>query len=188
MGKRPFWKLQRRAVARKQSFSRRHSVRYPYVSTAAGKTYRTKTLGKPCPRCFVPRVLAARRGAEGQDGDFQGWKTVDDHERVAGEGFQGSESVPEAGEFEISEGGEDLVRGQLAAEVRKMKKMSRSAALAVNVGGVAFAIECLELILVDKGVLRDNELMERIQLETKKRTEAIKNGNHGRICSTDVDF
>src|SRR5258706_13617769 len=126
MGKRPFWKPQRRAVERKQSFSRRHSVRYPYVSTAAGKTYRTQALGKPCPRCFVPRVLAARRGAEGQDGDFQGWKTVDDHERVAGEGFQGADSVPEAGKFEILEGGGGLVRGQLAAGGRKMEKMSGS--------------------------------------------------------------
>lgn len=80
------------------------------------------------------------------------------------------------------------MRGQVAAEVRKMKKMSRSAVLAVNVGGVAFAIECLELLLVDKGVLRDNELMDKIKAETEKRTEAIKHGHNGRINAADVDF
>jgi len=80
------------------------------------------------------------------------------------------------------------MRGVLAAEVRKMKKMSRTAALAVNVGGVAFALECLELLLIDKGVLRDNELMERIQFETEKRTKEMEHGNHGRIDSANVGF
>jgi hypothetical protein len=83
------------------------------------------------------------------------------------------------------------MRGNLAAEVRKMKKMSKTAALAVNVGGVAFAIECLELLLIDKGVLRDNELMEKIKAETEKRREAIEHGNQwsnpGRIDPAGLD-
>lgn len=43
------------------------------------------------------------------------------------------------------------------------KQRAAITALTVNVASVASALEALEQLLLEKGVLKDNELMERLQ-------------------------
>lgn len=60
--------------------------------------------------------------------------------------------------------------GLLLAEQRKQAKLARklvkSSNLAMHVGSVALAIEALELLLVEKGLLGPDELMNRIRIVT----------------------
>jgi hypothetical protein len=65
---------------------------------------------------------------------------------------------------------------------RQQKKFGKLSALAMNVGSVALAIEALEALLVKKGVLKDSELMEKIQEIVKTKQEGVLHGNHGVIA------
>lgn len=65
------------------------------------------------------------------------------------------------------------MRGILAAEQRKSikeaRKLLKTSNMALHVGSVALAIEALETLLVEKGVLRDNELMEKLEVLMKEK-------------------
>lgn len=52
--------------------------------------------------------------------------------------------------------------------VKQAKKMMRSSNLAMHVGSVAIGLESLEQLLVERGVLKQDELMERIQKITRE--------------------
>jgi hypothetical protein len=59
------------------------------------------------------------------------------------------------------------MRGILVAErahqIKIARKLLKNSNLAMHVGSVAIAIEALESILIDKGVLKTDELMDRIK-------------------------
>jgi hypothetical protein len=59
------------------------------------------------------------------------------------------------------------MRGGLLAENRKQLKQARkfvkTANLAMHVGSLAFAVEALEAILIERGLLNPDELMDRMK-------------------------
>lgn len=65
-----------------------------------------------------------------------------------------------------------MLKGLLASEHRQQFKQARkflkSSHLAMHVGSVAIAIEALETLLTEKGVIRPDELMARVKLLTQE--------------------
>jgi hypothetical protein len=53
-------------------------------------------------------------------------------------------------------------------------KQAMAQALFANVASVALTIEALEILLVSKGVLRDNELMEALEKLAREKSEQVK--------------
>ena len=70
------------------------------------------------------------------------------------------------------------MRGPLAAEVRQGLKASRkilkTANLTMHVGSVAIAVEALEAILTERGILKEDELMNRIRVIAQRHYETGK--------------
>jgi hypothetical protein len=52
--------------------------------------------------------------------------------------------------------------------MRDARKLVKNSNLAMHIGSVALAVEALETLLVEKGVLKDNELMTRIEEVSKQ--------------------
>lgn len=74
------------------------------------------------------------------------------------------------------------MRGVLAREhrqsVKEARKLLKSSSLALHVGSVALAVEALERLLVEKGLLKDNELMEKLAVLAKdKAGDNLINGH-----------
>lgn len=78
------------------------------------------------------------------------------------------------------------MRGILGAQQRKEKKLGKVASLAYNVGSLALALECMEMLLVEKGILADNAVMERIKIEATKRMEAAYGSNDGGLIPSGI--
>jgi hypothetical protein len=78
------------------------------------------------------------------------------------------------------------MRGILERDRRKAlkeaRKLVKHGALAMHVGSLAVAIEALECILVENGILKPDELMGRIEKLGKEKAE---HGNLGRNHQTD---
>lgn len=68
------------------------------------------------------------------------------------------------------------MRGVLGVEhkksVKECRKLLSASSMAMHVGSVALAVEALEAILLEKGILKDNELLDRLQ-EIAKQHYAI---------------
>lgn len=47
--------------------------------------------------------------------------------------------------------------------LKDARKLMKKSNLAMHIGSVAIAVEALEQILIERGVLKDDELMERIK-------------------------
>ena len=62
------------------------------------------------------------------------------------------------------------MNGLLASErhrsIKNARKLLKNSNLALHVGSVAIGLESLESILVEKGILKDDELMERVRKMT----------------------
>lgn len=48
-------------------------------------------------------------------------------------------------------------------DMKEARKLVKNSSLAMHIGSVALAVEALETILVEKGLLKDDELMQKIQ-------------------------
>ena len=76
--------------------------------------------------------------------------------------------------------------GLLASErkkgIKEARKLLRDSSLAMHVGSLALAIETLECILIEKDVLKPDELMARMK---KLGEEKMNDGNSGRDRQTD---
>lgn len=68
------------------------------------------------------------------------------------------------------------MRGILGAthrdSVKEARKLLKHSNLAMHVGSVALAVEAMESLLIEKGLLKDGELLERLQ-EIAKQHYAI---------------
>ena len=56
-------------------------------------------------------------------------------------------------------------------DIKTMRKTFKVAQLAMNIGSVAAAIEALEALLVEKGILKDDELMDKLKTVIQKHYE-----------------
>jgi hypothetical protein len=61
-----------------------------------------------------------------------------------------------------------LMASKLRVETKLARKLAKNGSLIVHVGSIAIAVEALEALLVEKGVLKDDELMDRIKDLTQK--------------------
>lgn len=57
-------------------------------------------------------------------------------------------------------------------QAKLARKLVKNGSLAMHIGSVAIAVEALEALLVEKGILQDDELMERIKAVTQKHYAA----------------
>jgi hypothetical protein len=61
-----------------------------------------------------------------------------------------------------------ILQTEYRRQAKEAKKLLRSSSLMLHVGSLAVAIEALEEILVERGILKPDELMERIKLVNQK--------------------
>lgn len=56
----------------------------------------------------------------------------------------------------------------VSKEFKKAKKLLNKSNLAMHIGSVALAIEALELLLIEKDILKTDELMEKLKIVSQE--------------------
>ena len=56
-----------------------------------------------------------------------------------------------------------IVAKEARDSIKEARKLLKKSDLAMHIGSVAIGLEALETLLIEKGILKDDELMERIK-------------------------
>jgi hypothetical protein len=64
-----------------------------------------------------------------------------------------------------------LLLSERAKNIKTARKLLKNSNLAMHVGSVAVGLESLETLLVEKGILKDDELLERVRKLTAQKAE-----------------
>ena len=62
-----------------------------------------------------------------------------------------------------------LLLSERKRNIKQAKRLLRNSNLALHVGSVAIGLEALEALMVEKGLLKPDELMERVRTLTAEK-------------------